>query len=69
MQSIPSAISPNGIHASNIALPWDTAMPDPTKVLEASFPSEILGIRKIVHVDMDAFYASRGATRRSVIEG
>jgi DNA polymerase-4 len=32
-------------------------MPDPTKV-EASVPSDVLGIRKIVHVDMDAFYAS-----------
>jgi DNA polymerase-4 len=47
MQPIPSAISLNGVHVSDVALP--AAMPDPT---------EVLGTRKIVHVDMDAFYAS-----------
>jgi hypothetical protein len=42
MQPISSAISPSGIHVSNIALPWDTVMPDLTKAdlsvqLAASF--------------------------------
>ncbi len=33
-------------------------MPDPQKVIETYAPTEVLGTRKIVHVDMDAFYAS-----------
>jgi DNA polymerase-4 len=33
-------------------------MPDATKVIETYAPTEVLGTRKIVHVDMDAFYAS-----------
>jgi hypothetical protein len=28
-------------------------MPDPTRVIETYAPTEVLGTRKIVHVDMD----------------